>query len=51
MWLQILSIALAEEPEVLEFIRWLNYYYFLLFDYFTLFLHLKNSLTKFILWN
>ena len=50
IWLRILSIALEEELRVLDFILWPNYYYFVLLDYFSLFLHFLTSLIKFILW-
>ena len=37
--LKILSIALEEELKVLDFVLWLNYYYFVLLDCFSLILH------------
>ena len=48
---RILSIALEEELKVLDFVLWLNYYYFVLLDCFPLFLHFLTSLIKFALWN
>ena len=47
----MLSIALEEELKGLDFVLWLNYYYFVLLDFFPLFLHFLTSLIKFILWN
>ena len=49
IWLRILSIALEEELKVLDFVLWLNYYYFVLLDWFSLFLHCFTSLIKFAL--
>ena len=49
-WLRILSIALEEELNSLNFVEWLNYYYFVLLDCFPLFLYFPISLIKFILW-
>ena len=42
--------CLEEEPKVLDFVQWLNYYYFVLLDCFSFFLHFLTSLIKFILW-
>ena len=50
IWLRILSTALEEELKVLNFVLWLNYYYFILLV-FPLFLHFLTSLIKFALWN
>ena len=44
-------MALEEETRVLDFVLWLNYYYFVLFDCFPLFLHFLISLIKFAVWN
>ena len=49
-WLRILSLFLEEELKILDFVQWLNYYYFVLFDSFPLLLHFLISLIKFILW-
>ena len=50
MWLRVLSIALEEELKVLDFVSWLNYYYFVPLDCFLLFLYLfKTPLIKFFL--
>ena len=43
----MLSVALEEEPKVLDFVLWLNCYYFVLLDCFPLFLHFLTSLIKF----
>ena len=51
IWRRILSIALEEELSVLDFVLWLNYYYFVLFDCFPFFLHFLTSLVKFAIWN
>ena len=40
-----------EEPKILGFVLWLNYYYFVLLVFFPLFLRLLTSLMKLILWN
>ena len=48
IWLGILSIAL-EELKVLDFVLWFNYYYFVLLECFTLFLHCLTSPIKFAL--
>ena len=48
---RILSIALEEELKVPDFVLWLNYYYFVLFDCFSLFLSFLTFLIKFVLWN
>ena len=47
----MLSIALEEELKVLDFVKWLNYYYFVLLDCFSFFLHFLISLIRFTLWN
>ena len=47
--LRMLSVALEEEIKVLDFVLWLNYYYFVLLDCFLLFLHFLTSLIKFAL--
>ena len=39
IWFRILFIALEEELKVIDFVLWLNYYYFTLFACFLLFLH------------
>ena len=39
--------ALEEELRVLDFVQWLSYYCFALFDSFPLFLHFLISLIKF----
>ena len=39
IWFRILFIALEEELKVIDFVLWLNYYYFTLFACFPLFLH------------
>ena len=46
----MLSTALEEELNVLDFVQWLKYYYFLLFDCFPFFLPFLTSLIRFILW-
>ena len=46
IWLRILSVVLEKELKVLDFAYWLNYYYLVSFDYFSLFLHVLNSLIK-----
>ena len=46
IWLRILSIALEGELNVLDFVQWLNYYYFVLLDCFPLFLHFLTSLIE-----
>ena len=46
-----LSIALEEELEVLDFVLWLNYCYFVLLDCFPLFLYFLTSLITLALWN
>ena len=46
----MLSIILEVELKDLDFVLWLNYYYFVLFDCFPLFLHFLTSVTKLILW-
>ena len=42
-------IVLEGELMVLNFVEWLNYYYFVLLDCFPFFLHFLSSLIKFIL--
>ena len=44
-------MALEKELKVLDFVLWLNYYYFVLLDCFPLFLHFLTSLIKFALCN
>ena len=44
-------MALEEERKVLNFVLWLNYYYFVLLGCFPLFLHFLTFLIKFALWN
>ena len=39
IWFRILFVALEEELKVIDFVLWLNYYYFILFACFPLFLH------------
>ena len=41
IWLRILSIVLEEELKVLDFVVWLNCYYYILFDclLFSLYFH------------
>lgn len=43
------NAALEEEPKVLDFILQMNYYYFVLLDYFLWFLHLLTFLITFTL--
>lgn len=50
IWLGILSVALEEELKALDFVLWLNYY-FVLLDWFPLFLHFLTALIKSALWN
>ena len=47
----IFSVALEEELKVLDFVLWLNYYYFVLLDSSPLLLHFLISLIKFTLQN
>ena len=52
IWLRILPIALEEELlKVLDFVQWLNYYYFVLLHRFPLLLHFLTLLINYILWN
>ena len=51
MWFRILSTVLEEEMKALEFVLWLNYYYFVLLDCFYLFMHFLISLIRYVLWN
>ena len=37
--------------KLVDFVKWLNYYYFVLLDCFPLFLHFLTSLDKFALWS
>ena len=42
----MLPTALEEELKVLDFVQWLSYHYFALFEYFPLFLNFLISLIK-----
>ena len=48
--LRILLKAFEEEIKVLDFARWLNYHYLVLFDCFPLSLHFLTSLIKLTIW-
>ena len=50
IWLRILSIALEKELKVLDFAYGLNYYYYVLFNCFSLLLRFLTSLIELILW-
>ena len=50
IWIRVLSIALEEEPKVLDFILWLHYYYFGFLGCFPLSLHFLTSQINTVLW-
>ena len=47
---QVIIYSLEEALKVLDFVLWLNSYYFVLLDSFPLFLHFLTFLIKFALW-
>ena len=51
VWFKTLSTAFEEELEVLHFVLRLNYYYFVMFDPFSLFLLSITFPMECVLWN
>ena len=50
IWLRILSIALEKGIKLLDYAKWVPYYYLVFFDCFPSFLHFPTSLIKLLLW-
>lgn len=46
-WLRILFTVFEEEPEILDFVLWLNYHYIVLLHYFSFVFVFLTSLIKF----